>query len=128
MEKKKFFTCLIGIFVPIYIFCSSLTALKHEKDYRLSVLTRDAAQLMYLCVSIMNVLGFSTNIQFYNGWITLDLIFITVLGFSCAFMSWSLFKESPDIFFAVWDVTANGAACACLVVTLTPYLYHYSIH
>jgi hypothetical protein len=95
MEKKKFFLCLIGITIPLYIFCSSITAAKHEKDHRLSVLTRDAAQLMYLGVSIMGALGYSTNIQFYNGRITLDLITIAVL---------------------------NDAACTYLVTTLIPYL------
>jgi hypothetical protein len=85
--------------------------------------TRNGAQLVYLGVTIMGVLGFNTGISFLNGRITFDMITVITLGFCCACMSLSALQDTLyDIVFAMLDVIANGAACAYLITTLTPYV------
>jgi hypothetical protein len=58
MEIKKIGIGLVGIILPIFIFASSVVALKYPKDYYLAKNTRNSTQLMYLGATILGVTGY----------------------------------------------------------------------
>jgi hypothetical protein len=54
---------MMGIFLPILIFGSSMAASRFQRDYFLAKYTRDAVQIMYLLMTIIGLHGYSTNIS-----------------------------------------------------------------
>jgi hypothetical protein len=55
---------MMGIFLSILIFGSSMAALRFQRDYFLTKYTRDAVQIMYLLIPTIGLHGYSTNISF----------------------------------------------------------------
>ena len=123
MDKIKLAICFVGIILPIVIFGSSWVSLKYDKDDFLPKHTRDCAQIMYLVVTVLGVRGHSTDIHYFHGQLTLDMMTVIPLGVSCMLMSLSFFQKTvPVVVLTMFDIVANGAAALYLIVITTPYL------
>jgi hypothetical protein len=112
------------VIYPALIFGSSVAAYRTERNYFLAKYTRDAAQLMFLLITILGLIGFNTNIVFRSKKITLDLISVGILDLCCTVMSISFLQDTlAKNVLALLDITANFAAFTSLAAIATPYLY-----
>ncbi|UJR22582.1 hypothetical protein I4U23_025628 [Adineta vaga] len=127
---NKSFVIFVGVFIPMIILASSLADLSKVTNFEvMSDLIRDSAQVMYFSMTILGLLGFSTDIQLKKCRISLDMITIFIVALCCLIMSCKsisiIFKHEFMVKWQVMlaiDITANTAGFLYLAVICTKWV------